>query len=183
MFEYKIRRYRKSKRIKISVNASGEVRVSAPMRARASEIEGFVERSKSWILESIEKFKNKYGNDSSASVLLRHGSRVEYLKNKTAAQTFAEEQVKRLNAFYGFTYGEISIKNQKSRWGSCSRKGNLNFNYKIVLLPLELAEYIIVHELCHLREFNHGPKFWALVAQRVPNYKEVRRRLRGGIVG
>lgn len=79
---------------------------------------------------------------------------------------------------YGVELRKVFIKNHKSRWGSCSTKGNLNFNYKIVLLPPDVADYIIVHELCHLREFNHSARFWTLVAEVVPNHLVVRRRLR-----
>jgi predicted metal-dependent hydrolase len=67
---------------------------------------------------------------------------------------------------------------QKSRWGSCSRKKNLNFNYKLIQLPLELADYIVVHELCHLQEFNHGQGFWNLVGETIPDYKARRDELR-----
>jgi predicted metal-dependent hydrolase len=66
------------------------------------------------------------------------------------------------NEHYHFRYNRVSIKMQISRWGSCSRYGNLNFNYGLINLPQELADYVVVHELCHLKEMNHGPKFWAL---------------------
>ena len=82
------------------------------------------------------------------------------------------------NSYYGHTLGKIFIKNHKSRWGSCSGKGNLNFNYKVVLLPLPIADYIIVHELCHLQEFNHSAKFWALVGETIPDYVVRRKQLR-----
>lgn len=71
----------------------------------------------------------------------------------------------------------VRIRNSKTRWGSCSAKGNLNFHYKLVLLPPHLADYVIVHELCHLRELNHSLRFWSLVARHVPNYAYVRREL------
>ena len=75
-------------------------------------------------------------------------------------------------------FNKINIKNQKTRWGSCSKKGNLNFNYKIALLPQHLADYIIVHELCHLGEFNHSRSFWNLVAKVFPEYLGIRNELR-----
>lgn len=82
------------------------------------------------------------------------------------------------NKVYGFKYGRVTIRNVKTRWGSCSKKGNLNFNYRIVFLPKELADYLVVHELCHLGEFNHSQKFWDLVAKAQPNYKKLRKELR-----
>ena len=85
--------------------------------------------------------------------------------------------------YYGerhdITVGKIAIRNQKSRWGSCSKKGNLNFNYKLVFLSPEIRDYVIVHEICHIKEFNHGRDFWNLVGEAVPEYKEMRKRLRG----
>jgi len=102
------------------------------------------------------------------------------LKYKQKAQALVEQKVKQFNNIYKFKFNKINIKNQKTRWGSCSRKGNLNFNYKIVLLPDKMADYIIAHELCHLKEFNHSQKFWNLVAAAIPNYLDIRTELRGG---
>jgi len=79
---------------------------------------------------------------------------------------------------HGVAAGKIAIRNQRSRWGSCSKKGNLNFNYKLVFLPPEVRDYVIVHELCHIKEFNHGRGFWALVAETIPEYKDLRKQLR-----
>jgi len=82
------------------------------------------------------------------------------------------------NEFYKFKINKVSIKNQKTRWGSCSKRGNLNFNYRVALLPPHLADYVIVHELCHLGEFNHSPNFWKLVAKTIPNYKAIKREFK-----
>lgn len=94
------------------------------------------------------------------------------------ARQLVHARIAHYNRAYGFVHGRIFIKNHKSRWGSCSQKGNLNFNYKIALLPLELADYIVVHELCHLEEFNHSPEFWRLVERAIPDHQERRRALR-----
>lgn len=67
--------------------------------------------------------------------------------------------------------GRIAIRDQKSRWGSCSQKGNLNFNWKLIMAPPQALDYVVVHELCHLHEFNHSPRFWALVAAQMPDYE------------
>jgi predicted metal-dependent hydrolase len=105
-------------------------------------------------------------------------SRVRYLKHKEQARLLVHEQLIELNRHYGFTYGQVSIRDQKTRWGSCSSKKNLNFNYKIVFLPPHLVDYIIVHELCHLEEFNHGKQFWDLVARTIPHHESCRNELR-----
>jgi predicted metal-dependent hydrolase len=94
-----------------------------------------------------------------------------------ARQVFAE-RLDHYNAVYGFAFGRVSIKEQKSRWGSCSRAGNLNFNWRLLLAPLPVLDYVVVHELCHLRELNHSPAFWALVARACPDYLIHRRWLR-----
>jgi predicted metal-dependent hydrolase len=105
-------------------------------------------------------------------------NRRQYLAVKEDARRLVHERIAHFNQSYGFAVGKIFIKNHKSRWGSCSVKGNLNFNYKIALLPPELADYIVVHELCHLREFNHSPRFWRLVEEAIPDHPARRRALR-----
>lgn len=105
-------------------------------------------------------------------------NRTQYLKYKEQARTLIKEKIEVFNKIYEFRYGRIAIRNTKSRWGSCSKNGNLNFNYKIVFLPPKLADYLIVHEMCHLKEFNHSKKFWDLVRKAVPDYKELRKELK-----
>ena len=104
--------------------------------------------------------------------------RAHYALHKDAARHAIIARVAELNAHYGFTHSRISIRSQRSRWGSCSKKGNLNFNYAIASLPPALMDYVIVHELCHLSVFNHSPQFWALVKQTVPDYHALRAQLR-----
>lgn len=106
-------------------------------------------------------------------------SRKQYLLHKEKARAHVKERVEYFNKHYNLPVGKIAIRNQKSRWGSCSRRGNLNFNYKLALLPPELCDYVIVHEICHIKEFNHGQNFWNLVAETIPNHKELRKRLVG----
>jgi predicted metal-dependent hydrolase len=105
-------------------------------------------------------------------------NRRQYLALREQARTLVKVRIAYFNTHYRHTVGKIFIKNHKSRWGSCSEKGNLNFNYKVALLPPAVADYVVVHELCHLREFNHSERFWALVAQTIPDYKARRAQLR-----
>lgn len=102
----------------------------------------------------------------------------QYLEYKERARALAESRLAHFNQFYNHTWNKITIRNQKTRWGSCSKNGNLNFNYKIALLPPEVADYIIVHELCHLGEFNHSANFWDLVEETIPNHIQIRKRLK-----
>ena len=102
----------------------------------------------------------------------------KYLENKEKAQTLVIERLEYYNPFYGYKWNRVSIKNTKRRWGSCSKKGNLNFCYKVALLPQYLSDYIIVHELCHLGNFNHSKDFWSLVARTCPSYKSIRKELK-----
>ena len=106
------------------------------------------------------------------------GKKQEYLENKQKALALAQERILHFNKHYKFSVGAIRIKNQKSRWGSCSKKGNISFNYRIALVSPHLADYIIVHELCHIGEFNHSPNFWNLVAQTIPDYAKLREELK-----
>ena len=110
--------------------------------------------------------------------IVRYNQRVEYILNKEYARAFVHDRLQVLNQYYCFDYKRVSIRNQRTRWGSCSKRGNLNFNYRIASLPVHLADYIIVHELCHLKEFNHSQAFWNLVARAIADYRDRRRELR-----
>jgi hypothetical protein len=102
---------------------------------------------------------------------------LELWYRRQAPAIFAE-RLARANQAYGYRYGRVSVKSQKSRWGSCSRLGNLNFNWRLLLAPLAVLDYVVVHELCHLKEMNHGAGFWRLVARACPEYAAHRRWLR-----
>lgn len=108
----------------------------------------------------------------------RVSSRSQYIAHKELARKLVHQRLAHFNAMYGFEYKRVSIKDQKTMWGSCSKKGNLNFNWRLVQLPPELADYVIVHELCHLKELNHSKQFWSLVALSIPEYAQRRRSLR-----
>ena len=97
---------------------------------------------------------------------------------REAARALVHARLEHFNQHYNFSYNKVAIRNQKTRWGSCSNKGNLNFSVRILMLAPEAQDYLVVHELCHLKEFNHSQAFWDLVAQQVPEYKRIRQILR-----
>ena len=101
-----------------------------------------------------------------------------FLKHKEQAREIVLQRLEHFNQHYNLTFGRISIRNQRRRWGSCSSKGNLNFNYRIATLPSHLSDYIIVHELCHRGQFNHSQKFWDLVGETLPNYEALQVELK-----
>lgn len=101
-----------------------------------------------------------------------------YLAHKEAARALVHDRLAHHNEHYGFTWKRVAIRNPRRSWGSCTSLQNLNFSYRILFLREHLQNYIVVHELCHLAELNHGVNFWALVAQRIPEYRQCRRDLR-----
>jgi predicted metal-dependent hydrolase len=150
---------------------------SRPWFLSEAAIEKFIRSKAQWVIEKLEQFSGRKNE--------LEQSKLEYAKYHRAATKLIEQKIKKFNSRYHLPLGKISVRNQRTRWGSCSSRGNLNFNYRIIFLPEAMADYIIVHELCHLKEMNHSSKFWALVAREIPDYKEIRkdlqkRGLRGG---
>jgi hypothetical protein len=99
-------------------------------------------------------------------------------EKREQARCLVENRINYFNRFYNFEINRIAIKNAKTRWGSCSSKRNLNFNYKIIYLGPDLADYLMVHELCHLGELNHSKRFWALVFKTIPDYIKINKELK-----
>lgn len=169
--DYLLRRSPRAKRMRLSVYPDGRVTLTLPMGFPERLVSVFLHTKAKWIAKHLSRF-------------LRTGikhtvvNKKEYLMHKKRAQAIAEERLLHFNTIYGFSWERISIRNQKTRWGSCSKKGNLNFNYRIALLPRHLADYIIVHELCHLGVFDHSKEFWGLVAKTIPAHRELKRELR-----
>lgn len=170
--EYDLKKSRRARRMRMNISCGGNLSVIIPRSFDFDSVEKFIVEHTGWILNKIEYFK-KLKNK-----IFLGGSRREYSENKKAALALVRGRVEYFSENYNFCYGRISIRNQRTRWGSCSRKGNLNFNYKLIFLLPKVADYIIVHELCHLREFNHSASFWRLVAEIIPDYREIRKELR-----
>ncbi len=169
---YILRVSKKAKRMRLAVYHGGDFVVTVPKYTDELFIKKVLLKKAQWIIKKIEYFK-KFAPAKSAAVTLLH-----YEEHHEMALNFAKERVAHWNQFYGFAYQKISVKNQKTRWGSCSKKGNLSFNYRVAFLPISLADYIIVHELCHLKAFNHSQNFWSLVTQTTPHHKKIRKELK-----
>ncbi len=155
----------------ITVRRDGSVYVTKPRRVSMRDIERFVARSGEW----VRRAKARVAALPKTSKI--ESSKQEYTRYKKAALHEVERRLQHFNARYRFTYTTISVRNQKSRWGSCSRRGTLSFNYRLVFLPPHLADYVVVHELCHLGEMNHSKRFWALVAKSIPDHMARRKEL------
>lgn len=150
------------KTIAIQIMPDGSIIVRCPKRMRLEEVRRFVESKSDWIerhLEARDSVKPEKLTDQE----------VKMLREKT--RQLVTERVEHYAPIIGVRYGQISIRMQRTRWGSCSSKGNLNFNCLLALVPSEVLDYVVVHELCHLKELNHSERFWSEVSNVLPDYK------------
>jgi predicted metal-dependent hydrolase len=154
------------------VRQDGSVLLTTPSYVSEGVAEKFIREKIGWLTSKIIFFKNLA--DSPTEKRISGG----YLKYKDDAHALIERKVEYFNNVFGYRYNRISIKDQKTCWGSCSKWGNLNFNYKILFLSETLQDYIVVHELCHLKELNHSKRFWNLVAKTIPDYQDNRNELK-----
>ena len=160
-----IRSDRKS--IGMQITADGVV-VRAPKRLSAAEIDRFVQSKRSWIEGHLSKIPAPQPKFTQTEI--------EALARK--ALTVIPDRVRHFAPIVGVTYGRITIRSQRTRWGSCSAKGDLNFNCLLMLCPEEVQDYVVVHELCHRKEMNHSAAFWAEVEKYCPDYKFHRKWLK-----
>lgn len=170
--EIKIKRKKGLKTLRLSVRADGQIILSVSKIYPLFLIKQFLISRQAWLENSLTKIKTKHSLFS-----VRHTA-IEIKQYKKQTKILVTERLKYFNQFYDLKYNRISIRNQSSRWGSCSSKKNLNFNYRLALLAPELADQVIVHELCHLQEMNHSQAFWGLVAKTMPNYKLLEKQLK-----
>ena len=162
------------KTLALQVKEGGEVVVRAPLYVRQREIRSFVEEHLDW----IEKQQRRLEAAAAVRAQIEPLSESELTRLSRAARTDLSERAMYFAPRIGVTYGRISIRHQKTKWGSCSSKGNLNFNCLLMLAPEEVRDYVVVHELCHRKQMNHSPAFWAEVERILPDYREARRWLK-----
>ena len=169
--KYKIKRSRRARRLRIAVYFDSRVVVTVPFGASETVVERFIAEKFSWAAGKIKYFKTRKKR-------YLPGMAGSFAEHKTDALRLVVSRVEYWNSFYGFGFNKINIKNQRTMWGSCSKKKNLNFNYKIKFLPDHLADYLVIHELCHLQEFNHSKKFWSLVSKAIPDFRNLKKEFR-----
>ena len=155
--------------LSLQVRHDGLVLVRAPKNASLREIEAFVRKNADWLKKHLAMVEKQRTAEASNPVVPLTMDDIRALADR--AMGIIPDRTAHFASMIGVTYGRITIRNQKTRWGSCSAKGNLNFNCLLMLAPPEILDYVIVHELCHRKEMNHSPRFWSEVAKVIPDYK------------
>ncbi len=174
VINYQLKNSQRARSLRLCLNYDGGLLVIKPVRLSLREVEEFLQAKADWVIKKRSSLaKRKKRNPQ-----IFCQERGQYLKHKEEARCLVHKTIERFNRYYGFSYGQVRIGNQKTVWGSCSALGNLNYNYKLIFLPVTLADYVVVHELCHLKELNHSSNFWQLVAKTIPDYKERVAKLR-----
>ena len=162
-----VRKNRAARHIKLYITSKQEVKVTLPWYVPLSAARAVIAEKNAWIEKTLAKLPPQTNYTA---------AEIKEFKQKTfdRVSALAEEYAPK----YGVRFQNIRIGNQATRWGSCSRRGTLSFNWRLALMPENICRYIVIHELCHLKEMNHSPRFWQLVARQCPEYKEAKKWLR-----
>ena len=171
--DYDIVRSRR-RTVSVEIKEDLTVLVRAPMRMPVGQIDSFVDNNREWIRKHIEKVRKQNEEIAEAEPIKRE----EVIRLGNEAACVIPQKVRYFAQLLGVTYGGITIRNQKSLWGSCSAKGDLNFNCMLMKAPERVQDYVVIHELCHRREMNHSKRFWDIVASVMPDYKKCRKWLK-----
>ena len=158
--------------IALELKHDGTILVRAPRFTDDAKIRAFLAEREGWLRAHLAKQEAEAGEEPER--LTRE--EIDALFREAAADLPA--RVRRLAPVVGVTYGSITIRNQKTRWGSCTSGGNLNFNCLLMLASEAARDYVVIHELCHRLEMNHSPRFWAEVARVCPDYRTQRKWFR-----
>ena len=156
--------------VSLEITHDGSVLVRCPMQVPVAALDRFVEQKRPW----IQKHRAARAGIPQRPPLTM--AEIHALADRAMADI--PRRVEHFAPLVGVTFGSITIRNQRSRWGSCSSKGNLNFNCLLMLCPSPVVDYVVVHELCHRLEMNHSPRFWALVEQILPDYRQQKQWLK-----
>ena len=164
-------RSRRARRVIITVSPTAGVRVSVPRRVTFLKAEEFVETKRKWIQKHLALIAQNEQRRQALGQALQ-------IVDRAASGKKLTDRLYQLAGIHGFTCNRVTVRQQKTRWGSCSPKNTISLNVKLALLPEELCDYVILHELVHTRIHNHGKKFWAELDKYVPDSKAIAKRLR-----
>ena len=162
----------KRKTVAIQIKSDGRIVVRAPLRMSRADIMRLVEEKSGWIEKHLAQLRRQ---SDSAEPAFTAGQLRQLAE---VARQDLPRRAARFAPLVGVSYGRITIRAQKSRWGSCSSKGNLNFNCLLMLCPEDVRDYVVVHELCHRKEMNHSDRFWQELARVLPDYEKQRKWLK-----
>lgn len=157
------------KTLAVQIRADGTVIARAPLRMPKDRILCFLSEKASWIRMQQGRMQEREKMRQQARIHLDAAQEKEL---RERAKSVLAQRTAYFARQIGVTYGRITVRDQKTRWGSCSQTGNLNFNFRLILAPLEVLDYVVVHELCHRRQMNHSAQFWQEVAQVLPDYRK-----------
>lgn len=168
--------YSGRKTIGIQIDEKLNIVVRAPYTMKKSHIERFVCEKREWIEKNLDVMRKRVEEHSIQKIELLSASEVRRLADE--ALMYIPGRVEYFAENMGVSYGRITIRCQRTRWGSCSSIGNLNFNCLLMLVPPKVIDYVVVHELCHRLEMNHSPLFWKRVGEYMPDYEIYRKWLK-----
>ena len=167
-------RHRRARRYIVRVRADGTVRVTVPRWGSTREARKFAEAQRPWIHKQLRRLEREQDGARSRAALAPEIER----EIRARAMYELPARLMALAAQYGVTVARVSVRNQRWRWGSCSRAGHICLNWRLARMPDKIRDYVMIHELMHLRRMDHSPAFWKLVARACPDYEAARRWLR-----
>lgn len=175
--EYKLIRSAR-KTIAIQITPEAEVVVRAPKRCSKAAIDAFVREKEGWIQEHLRQTRARQEELKAQRESQPAWSEADYARARRLARTVFRQKATLYGDLMQVTFGGITVRDQKTRWGSCSGKGTLSFNWRLMLAPPAVLDYVVVHELCHLTHMDHSKAFWALVESVCPDYRVHRKWLK-----
>lgn len=159
----------KRRSIALQINSQGEFIVRAPLRTPIKNIESLILQKQSWILKCLQRKAQGIAAPELSELEIKHYKKLAKIKFKNLLDIWAQTME--------LTYSSVRISSAKSRWGSCSGKNSISLNWRLVLMPESLLEYVVIHELAHVKHKNHSIQFWEFVAKYLPEYKSIKKQL------
>lgn len=169
--------YSERKSYSISLTEEGFLKVKLPLFLRNSDITSILKEKSHWILTHYKTYEKRKLERPPSNLTQAQQEALEK-RYREAAREYITKRAGHWADLMGVTYSSIAIRSQKTRWGSCSSRGTLSFNWKLMLAPPPVLDYVIIHELCHLVHMNHSADFWKCVSIYMPDYKIKRQWLK-----